>query len=115
MKALFLTVLALFMSSQALAWKTCDIQDSVRVTSDNSVAEIVEVHGNIARQLWVGMSEKIRSAPENESLGYNVMAKLSDTKNCWRYFPAETDSKGNDLGPANCEAFTCTVITWKKK
>lgn len=71
----------------------------------------VTVHGHSARRLWMGLKakEEVPTTANELDFGFDVKAKYSKKINCWNYVPKQTNEKDEVTGPADCEAFTCTV------
>lgn len=109
MRSLILSLL-LMCSFQAYA-EQCNKETVMENSKYN-----VTIHGDGARLLWIGLAapEQQPSSKSEQSFGYEVTAKYGTGSqkgtSCWNYVPAETNDKGVTIGPANCEAFTCTVI-----
>ena len=105
MKAILMTI-ALFLSATAQAEMCTPPAQEFEQGTYN-----LTVHGDSARRLWIGHKAKEETPTSASELdfGFEVTAKYSKKINCWNYVPKQTNEKNEVTGPADCEAFTCTV------
>lgn len=113
MKLVILSLLFGLFTVNAFALEQCDPASKSQVSYESETLKVTFIQGDIAKQAWNNLNvEPTQPKPENGNFGYNTKVKYSENLNCWNYQPARIVN-GVDVGPANCDVYSCNVIERK--
>lgn len=109
----FLVSALSFLGLNAHALEQCDSTSKSEVSYDSESIKITQVSGDLAMEFWRTLDvESTEVKPGTGDFGYNAKAKYSENLNCWNYQPRQYVN-GVEVGPSNCEVYTCNVIERK--